>query len=307
MRVFGSEGSLHLPTPFLMAREGGSTSIFLTSKGKTEEIAIKTDDYLYALEADSVGDALAQGKLESPHMPVADTLGNMAALDSWRGSAGFVYESEKNLLRLPHRQPRSPAQAGRCADDLRGHSRVELPVSRLIIGCDNQQTIAHAASIFDDFIERGGNAFDTAHIYGNNGHPERLLGRWIAQRGNRSEVVVTVKGAHTPFCTPEFLNEQFQESLDRLQTSYADIYMMHRDNLQVPVANSSTCSTNTIARAASRPLAVRTGRLERLQEAEPTPRKRGCKNSPASATTSASRAWSRPSGPAASRRRTRRS
>jgi predicted dehydrogenase len=97
VRVFGTEGSLELPTPFVIAREGGASSIFLTHNGtgRREEIVIKTDDYLYALEADSVGDALAQGKLESPHMTVADSLGNMAALDAWRASAGLVYESEQ--------------------------------------------------------------------------------------------------------------------------------------------------------------------------------------------------------------------
>jgi predicted dehydrogenase len=97
VRVFGSEGSLRLPTPYTMCREGGSTTIFLTRKGtsESEKIVIETKDYLYALEADSVGDALAQGRLESPHMSVADSLGNMAALDAWRASAGLVYESEK--------------------------------------------------------------------------------------------------------------------------------------------------------------------------------------------------------------------
>ena len=97
VRVFGSEGSLHLPTPYIAAREGGSVTMFLTRNGNStpEEIVIETKDYLYALEADSVGDALAQGKLESPHMTLADTLGNMAALDEWRASAGVVYDSEK--------------------------------------------------------------------------------------------------------------------------------------------------------------------------------------------------------------------
>jgi predicted dehydrogenase len=97
VRVFGSEGSLHAPSPFVMAREGGSTSIYLHRGGaaRPEEIVIQTDDYLYALEADSVGDAITRGKLESPHMTVADSLGNMAALDAWRQSVGLVYESEK--------------------------------------------------------------------------------------------------------------------------------------------------------------------------------------------------------------------
>jgi predicted dehydrogenase/aryl-alcohol dehydrogenase-like predicted oxidoreductase len=236
VRVFGSEGSLHLPTPYVMARDGGSTSIFLTRDGaKTEEIVIKTDDYLYALEADSVGDALAQGKLESPHMTVADTLGNMATLDQWRLSARFVYDSEKPSFAFPtvSRDPlRKRAQAPMTYGTIPG---VGIPVSRLVIGCDNQQTMSHAVAMFDDFFERGGNAFDTAFGYGG-GVPEQLLGRWIAQRGIRSDVAVIVKGAHTPLCTPEFLDEQFRESLERLDTGYADIYLMHRDNTQVPVS-----------------------------------------------------------------------
>jgi len=235
LRVFGSEGSLELPTPYLMAREGGATSIFLTKKGgKRQEIVIETKDYLYALEADSVGDALAAGALESPHMTVADSLGNMAALDTWREAVGLVYESEKPAFAFPtvsrdplRRRPGTPMRYGAVAG-------VGFPVSRLILGCDNQRNMPQAAAIFDDFFERGGNAFDTAHIY-NDGKQERLLGRWLTQRGVRPEAAVIVKGAHTPFCTPEFLDAQLRESLDRLGTDYADIYLMHRDNMDIPV------------------------------------------------------------------------
>ena len=235
LRVFGCEGSIHLPAPFLTAREGGTVSIFLTRKGtaKPEEITVDSKDYLYALEADSVGDALAQGKLESPHMTVADTLGNMAALDAWRSAVGLVYKSEQpafsfsTVSRDPlKKRSDAPMRYGSIAG-------VDIPVSRLIIGCDNQQTMPDATAILDDFFQRGGNAFDTAHIYGG-GKPERLLGRWIAQRNIRSQVAVIVKGAHTPFCTPEFLDQQFRESLDRLQFDYADIYLMHRDNIEIP-------------------------------------------------------------------------
>jgi predicted dehydrogenase/aryl-alcohol dehydrogenase-like predicted oxidoreductase len=236
LRVFGSEGSLRVPEPYVMARDGGAAKIYLTRKGsdQPEEIVIETKDYLYALEADSVGDALAQGKLESPHMSVADTLGNMAALDAWRESAGFAYASEKFSFAFPtvSRHPlRKRADAPMRYGTIPG---VEVPVSRLVFGCDNQQTIAHAAAVFDDFFERGGNAFDTAHIYAG-GKQERLLGRWIAQRDIRSQVTVIIKGAHTPFCTPDFLDQQLHESLDRVKTGYADIYLMHRDNPAVPV------------------------------------------------------------------------
>jgi predicted dehydrogenase/aryl-alcohol dehydrogenase-like predicted oxidoreductase len=276
LRVFGSEGSLHLPTPCLMAREGGTTSIFLARKGsaKPEEIVIETKDYLYALEADSVGDALAQGKLESPHVTVADTLGNMAALDAWRASAGLVYESEKPSFAFPtvSRDPlRKRSDAPMTYGTIPG---VEVPVSRLIIGCDNQQTISHAAAIFDDFFERGGNAFDTAYIY-SGGLPERLLGRWIAQRGIRPQVAVIIKGAHTPFCTPEFLDQQFRESLDRVQTGYADIYLMHRDNLQVPVGEFVDVINDHHRAGRIKAFGGSNWTLARLQEAEAYAAKKG--------------------------------
>ena len=267
VRVFGSEGSLHLPTPYVMARDGGSTSVFLTRNGaKTEEIVIKTDDYLYALEADSVGDALAQGKLESPHMPVADTLGNMAALDLWRNSAGFIYESEKPSFAFPtvSRHPlRKRADAPMTYGTIPG---VGVPMSRLVIGCDNQQTMPHATAMFDDFFERGGNAFDTSYVYGG-GVPEQLLGRWIAQRGIRSDVAVIVKGAHTPFCTPEFLDEQFRTSLERLDTDYADIYLMHRDNPRIPVSEFVDVLNEHHRAGRIKAFGGSNWTLERLQEA----------------------------------------
>ena len=111
---------------------------------------------------------------------------------------------------------------------------VDRDLSRLVMGCDNQRTPEHAAAMFDDFAARGGNAFDTAHHYAG-GLPEQLLGRWMAARGVRDEVVVIGKGAHTPHCDPPSITSQLSESLDRLQTDHVDVYFMHRDNPDVPV------------------------------------------------------------------------
>ena len=102
-------------------------------------------------------------------------------------------------------------------------------MSRLVMGCDNQPDLAHASAIFDHFYSVGGNAFDTGYVYGG-GRTRRLLGQWMANRGVREDVVVIVKGAHTPHCDPESLTSQLLESLERQQSEYADIYMMHRDN-----------------------------------------------------------------------------
>ena len=48
-------------------------------------------------------------------------------------------------------------------------------------------------------------------------------------------MVVLGKGAHTPLAYPDVIGRQLAESLERLQTDYLDIYLMHRDNPAVPV------------------------------------------------------------------------
>jgi aryl-alcohol dehydrogenase-like predicted oxidoreductase len=111
---------------------------------------------------------------------------------------------------------------------------VNLPLSQLILGCDNKDTWEEGAPVWDHWLEVGGNGFDTAFVYGGGKH-EKALGDWIAKRGVSDDVVVTVKGAHTPHCTPEGITRQLAESLDRLQLSFAPIYIMHRDNPDVPV------------------------------------------------------------------------
>jgi aryl-alcohol dehydrogenase-like predicted oxidoreductase len=58
----------------------------------------------------------------------------------------------------------------------------------------------------------------------------------VKHRGLREEVSIIAKGAHTPFCTPADMARELEISLSRLQTDYADIYMLHRDNPDVPVS-----------------------------------------------------------------------
>jgi aryl-alcohol dehydrogenase-like predicted oxidoreductase len=108
------------------------------------------------------------------------------------------------------------------------------PLSRFILGCDNKESWEEGAPVWDHWLSRGGNGFDTAYVYGGGKH-EVALGNWIARRGIAKEVVVTVKGAHTPHCTPEAIGRQLAESLERLQLDVAPIYIMHRDNPDVPV------------------------------------------------------------------------
>jgi aryl-alcohol dehydrogenase-like predicted oxidoreductase len=111
---------------------------------------------------------------------------------------------------------------------------LEKPVSRLVMGVDNQTELEPASVVFDDFVARGGNCFDTAFVYGA-GVCETVFGQWL-EKQNRDRIVVIGKGAHTPYCTPEHLTQQLMTSLERLQTDFVDIYMMHRDNTDLPVS-----------------------------------------------------------------------
>ncbi|WP_426737687.1 aldo/keto reductase [Plantibacter sp. 2H11-2] len=228
--VTGSTGQIIVSDPWLPSVEDGSTIEVRTISG-TESIHIPGAPQ-YAIQADAVATFADAG--QAPQMRWADSLGNLGTLDRWREAIGLEYPFESIDTDIPTGSGRPlavraefPMPTGRIAG-------IDHDISRLVMGVDNQQTLSHASAMFDDFFERGGNAFDTAWLYGD-GLQEQLLGRWLANRGLRDDVVVIGKGAHTPFCDPESISRQLFESLDRLGTDHLDLYLMHRDNVEVPV------------------------------------------------------------------------
>jgi predicted dehydrogenase/aryl-alcohol dehydrogenase-like predicted oxidoreductase len=237
VRVDGSEGSLYLPHPFVPAKEPGATKIVVTRHDGSppREIVLEDVESVYALEADTV--ARHVEKRQAPEMSWNDSLGNMKALDKWRAQIGLTYD-----LETPDHFPRATTAPRRLASSRNaqplpmkfGHvPGVNKSISRLIMGCDNQPNFPHAAAMFDDFFARGGNAFDTAWLY-HAGHQERLLGQWVKLRDVREQVVLIVKGGHTPCCNPIDVTTQLIESLERLGTDHADVYLLHRDNPLIP-------------------------------------------------------------------------
>jgi len=233
--IVGSEGTLRVPSPWFCGQP--STTLELSQGGKSETIDVPSESALYTLEIDTVAKYLSAG--ESPTMPLEDTIGNMAALDWWRREIGLVYDMEKMEAARPHPGRLRRASAKPIAHLLQPIPGLDpkKPASRMVMGTMLEGThlpAPHAFALFDYFYEFGGNIFDTAHIYAG-GDGERTLGQWLRQRGLRDQVHVIVKGAHNPCCNPPGLLAQFNESLDRLQIDRADIYMLHRDNLDVPV------------------------------------------------------------------------
>jgi aryl-alcohol dehydrogenase-like predicted oxidoreductase len=110
--------------------------------------------------------------------------------------------------------------------------------SVIVLGTSSFGDLDRAAPVYDRYVALGGNLFDTAWVYGQSFEPgccERVLGTWMSRRGLTGQVRLIVKGGHPPHCRPGALRGQLAESLDRLQQPAADIYMVHRDDTDVPV------------------------------------------------------------------------
>ena len=232
LRVYGSEGQITVPYPWKPNTDDNGADIIVQRKGAASEtIAIDDTRELYSIEADTVARYIEQR--QSPTMTWDDTLGNMQTLDRWRESIGLVYPSEQPkavTFTVSHRPLRKADDAPMTYGTIPG---IAKPFSRLVIGVDNQRTMPHLAVMLDDFYEKGGTVFDTAFIYAG-GLCEQLLGQWVRNRGVRDSVVIITKGAHTPFNTPDAVNSQLPQSLDRLQMDTVDLYLLHRDNPAIP-------------------------------------------------------------------------
>jgi predicted dehydrogenase len=96
VRIFGTEGSLFIPEPWLPGRSGIVSTIMIKSnEGEEQVISIENETPLYTLEADTVARSLAARQASAPAMRWDDTLGNMQTLDQWRAAIGMVYDAER--------------------------------------------------------------------------------------------------------------------------------------------------------------------------------------------------------------------
>ena len=118
---------------------------------------------------------------------------------------------------------------------------IDKPISRLIQGTANTAFDSskpdQAFALLDMALAHGFNTFDTAHCYGEGN--ETTLGNWVRERGVRDQVVILAKGAH-PYSgrnrvTPEDIESDMRESMQRQGHEYFDLYVLHRDDPAVPV------------------------------------------------------------------------
>ncbi|OAE42054.1 aldo/keto reductase [Agrobacterium tumefaciens] len=237
LRIIGSEGRIEVKDFWFAAgHKGGTGRIDIVKGDKVETIELPEDRWLYSFEVDAAGEAIRQGRQEfaAPGMTWADSLGNLRVMDQWRASVGLEYSVEKATSRVANIAG-AKVTAGNAVPK-RQIPGLAKPTSVVALGFEFFPNFASASLTLDAFYEAGGNLFDTAYVYGG-GKTEAIFGDWHTSRNvPREEIVLIGKGAHSPLCYPDMIAKQLDQSLERLKTDYVDAYFMHRDNLDIPVA-----------------------------------------------------------------------
>lgn len=121
-----------------------------------------------------------------------------------------------------------------------------------------------------------GNFIDTADMYsrwhtGNvGGESETIIGDWMRERGNRSEMVIATKVAKLgtrPGLSAANIAAAAEDSLRRLGTDYIDIYYAHHDDESIPLEESLTAFNALVTAGKVRYLAASNYSASRLEQA----------------------------------------
>ncbi len=129
-------------------------------------------------------------------------------------------------------------------------------------------------AVLDTYVEAGGNFIDTADVYGRRGSgagsSEAIIGRWMALRGNREQLVIATKvgmSPDRPGLSEEAITQGIAGSLERLGIDCVDLYYAHRDDLQTPLPETLGAFHRLIGEGRIRHAAASNYSAERLLEA----------------------------------------
>ena len=165
----------------------------------------------------------------------------------------------------------------------------EVAVSELCLGAMHMGTNTPAdvsLEILDAYAERGGAFIDTANIYnsdapgGRGGESERLIGRWMKDRGNRDATFVATKvGLPYPEQSRGLraaqIETECEKSLERLGVDSIDLYYAHIDDRATPLEETLEAFDRLVKSGKVRFVAASNHQPTRLVEALWTSRMNG--------------------------------
>jgi aryl-alcohol dehydrogenase-like predicted oxidoreductase len=154
----------------------------------------------------------------------------------------------------------------------------DLEVFPLVLGGNVFGWTADEAAtyaVLDAFAAAGGTMLDTADAYSawapghTGGESETLIGRWLARRGRRDDVVIATKVSQHPSfrgLAAENVRAAAQASLQRLGTDRIDLYYAHFDDASVPLEETAGAFSALVDDGLVRYVAVSNYTPERLDE-----------------------------------------
>lgn len=135
---------------------------------------------------------------------------------------------------------------------------------------------AKSFEILDHFIESGFNCIDTADVYsrwvpGNKGgESETIIGNWLKTHGKRHDVIIATKVGSDmgqgKSLKKDYIINQVEHSLNRLQTDYIDLYFSHYDDENTPVEETLSAYDSLIKAGKVRWIGASNFSANRLKE-----------------------------------------
>jgi aryl-alcohol dehydrogenase-like predicted oxidoreductase len=134
-------------------------------------------------------------------------------------------------------------------------------------------------AVLDAFVAGGGNAIDTADVYSRwvpghegGGQSETVIGKWLAQRGRRDDVLIFTKvgmelAPDKKGLSKARIKQAVEASLQRLQTDYIDLYQSHQDDESLPVTEPLEAYAELIKEGKVRAIGASNFKPARLQAA----------------------------------------
>ncbi|TRZ55576.1 MAG: aldo/keto reductase [Streptomycetaceae bacterium] len=153
----------------------------------------------------------------------------------------------------------------------------ELCLGSNIFGSNADKSQSHA--VMDAYFSHGGNFIDTADVYNQwveghvGGESETIIGSWMKDRSNRASMVIATKVSmlnRRPGLSAANIFAACEESLNRLQTDYIDLYYSHQDDETVPMEETLAAYGQLIAEGKVRYIAASKFSPERLKLAMKT-------------------------------------
>jgi aryl-alcohol dehydrogenase-like predicted oxidoreductase len=142
-----------------------------------------------------------------------------------------------------------------------------------IFGSNADEAQSHA--VMHAYSSHAGNFIDTADMYNQwveghvGGESESVIGSWMKKRNNRQSMVIATKVSKMdtrPGLSAKNIFAACEESLNRLQTDYIDLYYSHSDDETVSLDETLGAYAQLIAQGKVRYIAASNFSPARLRE-----------------------------------------